>query len=190
MGGGYHSVQYLIPDGGGLSPHGRGILGLLRTASADTRPIPAWAGDTRSTIGMAAPETAYPRMGGGYRVSYTSPGNLRGLSPHGRGIRFLATAHGSRVGPIPAWAGDTARSSCKSMSLTAYPRMGGGYTERASSALMTMGLSPHGRGIRKPPSPPEHHQGPIPAWAGDTTRKNLLLFAMWAYPRMGGGYAS
>ena len=131
-------------------------------------------------------------MGGGYGDPSRRSGGPGGLSPHGRGIHRRRAARPGRRGPIPAWAGDTMPRRMPGRSprrcTGAYPRMGGGYTTNPSHPTLLAGLSPHGRGIRGWFRPAPSTTGPIPAWAGDTSRFRHRARSSRAYPRMGGGY--
>ena len=73
------------------------------------------------------------------------------------------------------------------MSISVYPRVGGGNQASLSEKFTGAGLSPRGRGKlgglipnRKPP-------GSIPAWAGETARHGRRGRWGAVYPRVGGG---
>ena len=188
MGGGYESGHIKCSTWGGLSPHGRGIPPGQRGEDQERGPIPAWAGDTASHRAWLAGRRAYPRMGGGYGIVRSAAVRRRGLSPHGRGIRFISSSKLGGLGPIPAWAGDTLGQAPPARGLRAYPRMGGGYAESPWISGEVWGLSPHGRGIRLVLDADAKPDGPIPAWAGDTVQRCRRQCRTGAYPRMGGGY--
>ena len=134
MGGGYDARRAEDVVVEGLSPHGRGIRDRHERARSARGPIPAWAGDTVGTGSGGSDSGAYPRMGGGYMNASAIVAFFQGLSPHGRGIRLLHCAVASRIGPIPAWAGDTRRAALRRRPRGAYPRMGGGYSSLAEKA--------------------------------------------------------
>ena len=188
MGGGYGPTPLARIGPLGLSPHGRGIrTGLIRNLEFDG-PIPAWAGDTTTGPEAVCLTRAYPRMGGGYADNGESSMHKKGLSPHGRGILSIVVGQAVVPGPIPAWAGDTPQKPRLQAATRAYPRMGGGYDAEDFKKEAGAGLSPHGRGIRRPWLRRPASPGPIPAWAGDTRRMRTTRCRSRAYPRMGGGY--
>ena len=190
MGGGYFDHGLGVASVTGLSPHGRGILPSSAPKPCRHGPIPAWAGDTRSSSPRLGRRWAYPRMGGGYRSESNAGGASPGLSPHGRGILPPSPARPWRLGPIPAWAGDTSTSPSMRRPVRAYPRMGGGYRGVIDGLENRQGLSPHGRGILAKPDHCLALMGPIPAWAGDTRVPTSPPGSTRAYPRMGGGYCT
>ena len=190
MGGGYCNGSCSCESPRGLSPHGRGIQINDRLCFAPIGPIPAWAGDTRGVRRGRRACRAYPRMGGGYTVRSWATIPVSGLSPHGRGIQDRRDFELVEAGPIPAWAGDTEGCAPADGAVGAYPRMGGGYIANSSCLMLLEGLSPHGRGILVGVRDQDGEHGPIPAWAGDTTWNSICVSRIWAYPRMGGGYAA
>ena len=133
-------------DTGGLSPRGRGKLRLYRAAHGGARSIPAWAGETLSPHPWWAIEKVYPRVGGGNRQFALRRAPAYGLSPRGRGKRISIASARAWRGSIPAWAGETAISSPPCVNLWVYPRVGGGNHNELADLLLSIGLSPRGRG--------------------------------------------
>ena len=109
VGGGTHRYQGL--DGGrmGLSPRGRGNLLRRQGTPTANRSIPAWAGEPSSPGYWRAPDTVYPRVGGGTRARRQWGQPAMGLSPRGRGNRQLAARFHFIHRSIPAWAGEPRR---------------------------------------------------------------------------------
>ena len=91
----------------GLSPRGRGKPTQKHLRQAFRRSIPAWAGETKSSLPHPYLKGVYPRVGGGNALEIKRAQELGGLSPRGRGKpqghRDAAHPHRS----IPAWAGET-----------------------------------------------------------------------------------
>ena len=75
----------------GLSPRGRGNLGLVVALEVRQRSIPAWAGEPMLTTFASGREWVYPRVGGGTVDYYYWMGAGQGLSPRGRGNLEIGT---------------------------------------------------------------------------------------------------
>ena len=124
--------------------------------------IPAWAGETRTTLMRLRVSWVYPRVGGGNAGPLILVQVADGLSPRGRGLQgYRATGparpppsalQGYRAGPsaagrsIPAWAGETGQKPRCGHSARVYPRVGGGNRPHLPEGLIGKGLSPRGRG--------------------------------------------
>ena len=171
----------------GLSPRGRGNRMRNGLQSVTHRSIPAWAGEPTCDTMTGAWRWVYPRVGGGTYVNGHSPWKPEGLSPRGRGNRQPRTqdADGSRS--IPAWAGEpsVALSTCGVP--TVYPRVGGGTESSPSDSPHRTGLSPRGRGNRRPRIAGYLMCRSIPAWAGEPPQEVPMKCIRWVYPRVGGG---
>ena len=150
--------------------------------------IPARAGETGIRGGKLDVGGVYPRTGGGNGAVIIAAFWIGGLSPHGRGKPMGMSIHQWASGSIPARAGETRSSSGAKMDgrvyprtggetlarhfprppVRVYPRTGGGnYCHRAGLGYQ-QGLSPHGRGKRKPSALRHHYLRSIPARAGET----------------------
>ncbi len=112
---------------------------------------------------------------------------FKGLSPHARGKLSNQTALDALAGPIPACAGETARSARCAALAGAYPRMRGGNFEPVLGVGLDGGLSPHARGKHALRAVELAGVGPIPACAGETAQHRWLTIPPGAYPRMRGG---
>ena len=93
--------------GGGLSPRGRGKLHSILVVSNIPRSIPAWAGETSTTLVSNPGMGVYPRVGGGNWFLSVPPCCMMGLSPRGRGKQHIWGYRGNYSRSIPAWAGET-----------------------------------------------------------------------------------
>ena len=130
----------------GLSPRGRGKLALRLADGADSRSIPAWAGETITRKIHDLTERVYPRVGGGNPSSSIRTETPHGLSPRGRGKPAVHHRRVPSLRSIPAWAGETAhRIACRTQS-PVYPRVGGGNSPSRALGTTCCGLSPRGRG--------------------------------------------
>ena len=151
------------------------------------RSIPAWAGETQWLYRVGTPGAVYPRVGGGNSLIASTAGPVSGLSPRGRGKLQEAFDRISRIGSIPAWAGETYPVSRIEPLAEVYPRVGGGNWQSESQGIARAGLSPRGRGkLSTLPT----RLGPgrsIPAWAGETDDETYMKSRLTVYPRVGGG---
>ena len=112
---------------------------------------------------------------------------LRGLSPRGRGKpgRYIRCYKEWRS--IPAWAGETRWAAAPHHIHKVYPRVGGGNLDTITTLMRRVGLSPRGRGKLRGLSIEPRRAGSIPAWAGETCRREKWRVRDEVYPRVGGG---
>ncbi len=151
----------------GLSPRGRGNRLLRSSAPQGAGSIPAWAGEPVAYLRTLGSVAVYPRVGGGTVVSLVVFAILAGLSPRGRGNHGLSDRRRGAGGSIPAWAGEPQTWPVLDRPVRVYPRVGGG-TAAARHELSTgVGLSPRGRGNRRPAATRVAPRRSIPAWAGE-----------------------
>ena len=149
--------------------------------------IPALAGEPPDGPAYAAPESVYPRVGGGTSARQVELiGNL-GLSPRWRGNRGRCRACSGGRRSIPALAGEPLQHRALAVVPRVYPRVGGGTVFIYSPDRTTWGLSPRWRGNQLPVCVLWHSRRSIPALAGEPGR--LVCFAVRVYPRVGGGTA-
>ena len=129
----------------------------------------------------------YPRVGGGAEEKGDGASGDAGLSPRGRGSPRLRLRMRSRVGSIPAWAGEPSRSPGSRRRCTVYPRVGGGARAVGDRGGVVKGLSPRGRGSRRPAIVTQLGRRSIPAWAGEPACSASFVALYSVYPRVGGG---
>ena len=131
--------------------------------------------------------TVYPRVGGGNLPDGRAHLVAAGLSPRGRGKLSSIAMSIASLRSIPAWAGETLAGRLNALSLSVYPRVGGGNSDTPTQLIMLAGLSPRGRGKRfaLPCGNPSLRS--IPAWAGETALPPLSRPRTGVYPRVGGG---
>ncbi len=112
---------------------------------------------------------------------------LSRLSPRGRGKRAWGGYKMRALRSIPAWAGETGFPPWPGITITVYPRVGGGNRWRGCQRALDVGLSPRGRGKLRIAQAQGQQVGSIPAWAGETRPAGGSPPAGRVYPRVGGG---
>ena len=112
-----------------------------------------------------------------------------GLSPLTRGNRRRGGHEDRPRGPIPAHAGQPAWPPSPVLATRAYPRSRGATRVIGRVNLRKVGLSPLTRGNRRRCRPDPGARGPIPAHAGQPSRKRLRRTRCRAYPRSRGATA-
>ena len=171
----------------GLSPRMRGSLSEEPGNEIRTRPIPAHAGEPGTDQRGAGRHRAYPRACGGARAACSMRTIRYGLSPRMRGSRAALPRPDVRIRPIPAHAGEPARTARPISCLGAYPRACGGAPRAQGRQLPCQGLSPRMRGSPLPSPELLGDRGPIPAHAGEPRDFVAGHLAQTAYPRACGG---
>ena len=105
-------------------------------------------------------------MGGETAMGDDQAAAEMGLSPRGRGNPPSVVALRGGHGSIPAWAGKPVSASTWPRRHAVYPRVGGETGIDPSRMHDPAGLSPRGRGNRRPPAGTAGSTRSIPAWAG------------------------
>ena len=172
VGGGNFQKLTSLPSMSGLSPRGRGKQALIVHIHDRLRSIPAWAGETSTAPAALTSCTVYPRVGGGNADSTASASAGSGLSPRGRGKPEACRTDCRCERSIPAWAGETNSGGCQQKGEMVYPRVGGGNDDVSSIGVVSVGLSPRGRGKRRYTDERSLTGRSIPAWAGETRRRD------------------
>ena len=145
--GGEHSTSLTpVPARAGSSPRGRGTRNYSFSFSANSRFIPAWAGNTPCCRSTAGAETVHPRVGGEHVVRPDRKGVGFGSSPRGRGTRRSRRRIRRPIRFIPAWAGNTLCKSPRQWRRTVHPRVGGEHQRGPGNCPDRSGSSPRGRG--------------------------------------------
>ena len=182
--------RYIRPGLVGLSPLTRGNLaGAARLRPRDG-PIPAHAGQPRPSAGGRAVQRAYPRSRGATGREMKRQCGGRGLSPLTRGNQRDCHFAGTVCGPIPAHAGQPAGTCQRSRCRRAYPRSRGATASGKRALRLSLGLSPLTRGNRARAVIEQRPAGPIPAHAGQPTRRCCSPGFPGAYPRSRGATTS
>ena len=170
----------------GLSPLARGNLVLAAADLARVGPIPACAGQPGPRGGQSRRRRAYPRLRGA--TSWLAPVSERptGLSPLARGNLLAPRDEVRAPGPIPACAGQPARTRARVPCRRAYPRLRGATAQGGCGVRGRWGLSPLARGNLQLLPPIAVACGPIPACAGQPFARYSSRMAFRAYPRLRG----
>ena len=171
----------------GLSPRTRGSPITCPIAARNAGPIPADAGEPPAPRSRSAPRRAYPRGRGGADIIRGDVASLKGLSPRTRGSPREARRRCRLPGPIPADAGEPARSRQTRCPTRAYPRGRGGARFPAMPGSALRGLSPRTRGSHPVLDLTVQPLGPIPADAGEPLPSRTGRCGGRAYPRGRGG---
>ncbi len=190
----------------GLSPHTRGTLSVTVIHIVVFRFIPAYA---LNTVIHSLPYSAtwvYPCIRGEHRICCVQRSPIIGLSLHKRGThaekrrkvvlwRFIPAYAGNTISNmvfklavwfIPAYAGNTSVTPLSFQIRTVYPRIRGEHKKHNWLLRSDTGLSPHTRGT------PLHivtftaTDRFIPAYAGNTTLRQLTVKQETVYPRIRG----
>ncbi len=132
---------------------------------------------------------AYPRARGATMTAFGVERGVQGLSPRTRGNLLAGSLAGARLGPIPAHAGQPARSRARNIWRRAYPRARGATGIMWSFEMQFAGLSPRTRGNRFGNIIASMPHGPIPAHAGQPAARTSGACARRAYPRARGATA-
>ena len=152
--------------------------------------IPARAGNTSPGLPCANPRRAHPRSRGEHDAKNPPGTTATGSSPLARGTHHALRSVASRLGLIPARAGNTEYNRPANIANRAHPRSRGEHILSASCCCPRAGSSPLARGtqwlLRLRCTVP----GLIPARAGNTTIAQLTRLSPWAHPRSRGEHAS
>ncbi len=171
---------------GGLSPLARGTRSTITSKSAESRFIPAGAGNSVLSLPYIARISVYPRWRGELISLLEYMSCAHGLSPLARGTPRHAGRAAIPPRFIPAGAGNSFSSSSIAVVLTVYPRWRGELLIRSSYSAPLAGLSPLARGTQhgRPYEIPVARF--IPAGAGNShpSRNNAFIFPV--YPRWRG----
>ena len=171
---------------GGLSPLARGTRSTITSKSAESRFIPAGAGNSYPHWNTWAAPTVYPRWRGELliRSSYSAP--LAGLSPLARGTQHGRPYEIPVARFIPAGAGNSHPSRNNAFIFPVYPRWRGELDRTVFERAFFRGLSPLARGTRLRDIWRVRHHRFIPAGAGNSDRCSTQPPQHSVYPRWRG----
>ena len=122
-------------------------------------------------------------------LSGTSRG-FSGSSPHTRGLRPPSHTHTAGLRIIPAHAGFTALAQDHQILRADHPRTRGVYVMGYMSHPLSVGSSPHTRGLLRDGLLPEDRRGIIPAHAGFTMSRSTSPYSSADHPRTRGVYGT
>ena len=150
------------------------------------RLIPAWAGKTSPGACRSSPRPAHPRVGGENTSGKHLWGTWLGSSPRGRGKLGVTVRNEGGERLIPAWAGKTSHIAYPSAACAAHPRVGGENAWIDVVPSFRGGSSPRGRGKLRRHTRRKAPTRLIPAWAGKTSSRDVMMPGSAAHPRVGG----
>jgi len=187
--GGTEGAAWMDTQPEGLSPLARGNRVESCHVVVGVGPIPARAGEPRTTSATRPHFGAYPRSRGGTYGAINAAAFDKGLSPLARGNPPWQRSLFPVTGPIPARAGEPSTASGGSCLCTAYPRSRGGTVPVKRLTRSNGGLSPLARGNHEESTERGRYGGPIPARAGEPRLSHTGQRHHRAYPRSRGGTA-
>ena len=124
--GGTPVTLYWWPPPTGLSPRVRGNRLVVTYPPANTRSIPACAGEPRVPLLPYCELWVYPRVCGGTEAIQVAAMAVAGLSPRVRGNQVSGRGRRRRYRSIPACAGEPGHRLRTGTLCTVYPRVCGG----------------------------------------------------------------
>ena len=116
--------------------------------------------------------------------------NYEGSSPRMRGTHDVIAFHALRPGIIPAYAGNTCRNDTRGCCAGDHPRVCGEHILGDSNADIHRGSSPRMRGTRHTRPVRGRGTGIIPAYAGNTLRRQKSSCASRDHPRVCGEHGT
>ena len=150
----------------GSSPHTRGTRFTIGTIPPCGRFIPAYAGNTASSLPTSANMPVHPRIRGEHSTSDCWLGNTSGSSPHTRGTP-----------PACSQSAD-----CRPV----HPRIRGEHFESICFMRIRSGSSPHTRGTLRGIHSEGIRKRFIPAYAGNTILRRPPGRNLSVHPRIRG----
>ena len=172
--------------GVGSSPHTRGARPGRRRRGQGARIIPAYAGSTAPRRTGRFGCTDHPRIRGEHPLERHAVAVDQGSSPHTRGAQSPSALAGACGGIIPAYAGSTLSNTVSCRHLRDHPRIRGEHQTSSIRRKALVGSSPHTRGALDAPSPLRSGLGIIPAYAGSTGGRDVVVAVTADHPRIRG----
>ena len=152
----------------GSSPRMRGTRHRLLSRWWNVGIIPAYAGNTQSTITASERWRDHPRVCGEHRSHSLPKVFAMGSSPRMRGTLMIGRRFIDCAGIIPAYAGNTVHSACGMPPSWDHPRVCGEHQRRTDETIRYRGSSPRMRGTLRWLRHEYGVYGIIPAYAGNT----------------------
>ena len=174
----------------GSSPRSRGTRGGRGGRRARLRLIPAFAGNTPDRQRRQDCPTAHPRVRGEHESRSASRISRLGSSPRSRGTRLFHPRDQFFPRLIPAFAGNTLVSALYDAGHPAHPRVRGEHLPRTRSLISAPGSSPRSRGTLRFVRLGLLRRRLIPAFAGNTIRRQSRRDCETAHPRVRGEHSS
>ena len=153
--------------GNGSSPHTRGTHGYWFLHDAQTRFIPAYAGNASWRSCHPRRWPVHPRIRGERDIVRAHVNSANGSSPHTRGTPRPQMMQGTRRRFIPAYAGNASGTESGHVATSVHPRIRGERCCARSTERRLAGSSPHTRGTLLGVFRPLAGTRFIPAYAGN-----------------------
>ena len=152
----------------GSSPRMRGTPVHVNNLAINGGIIPAYAGNTALRQHLRAGRRDHPRVCGEHPIFDHWPVRVTGSSPRMRGTPSLSKICSTKIGIIPAYAGNTSIASRLGIQTWDHPRVCGEHSSSPSRSRKPAGSSPRMRGTPPLCSLLRVSAGIIPAYAGNT----------------------
>ena len=130
----------------GSSPRTRGTLVKQGVAWFKARFIPAYTGNSQSWSAKEKVGAVHPRVHGELSSRPTATGPSGGSSPRTRGTRSMTEPEIRKTRFIPAYTGNSMKSTTTASSLPVHPRVHGELDHRHEPLWRRVGSSPRTRG--------------------------------------------
>ena len=168
----------------------RGTPDLLQIACARIGIIPAHAGNTSTSKTSETLSRDHPRACGEHRPQPVDRIARLGSSPRMRGTPNLSKICSTKIGIIPAHAGNTKRARWKSSTVGDHPRACGEHGGLVYDQIQHRGPSPRMRGTRVLNTRRVLTTGIIPAHAGNTATGEYPSAGIRDHPRACGEHST
>ena len=174
----------------GSSPHSRGTREEDYIRMSRSRIIPAFAGNTASSLFPAGECRDHPRIRGEHVMTAFLNVGIAGSSPHSRGTLVPLQSKATQERIIPAFAGNTHNTRKPCRAHKDHPRIRGEHRFDARLAPQRRGSSPHSRGTHFRLNWQIKREGIIPAFEGNTRPEETLKLCSWDHPRIRGEHST
>ena len=175
-----------VSAGTGSSPRARGTASAPRWPPAETRFIPACAGNSPRRRRCTTTRPVHPRVRGEQARHHRRCGKHLGSSPRARGTVFLAAQVRVHGRFIPACAGNSPADGASSTPAPVHPRVRGEQRIGCRQPIAAAGSSPRARGTGHRRHVLKRERRFIPACAGNSSRSRLMTMRASVHPRVRG----
>ena len=152
----------------GSSPRMRGTHVAGAEGVEQSGIIPAYAGNTANPRRFSTCGRDHPRVCGEHDGADRTLSVSTGSSPRMRGTQVFCDDLSTRLGIIPAYAGNTLKCATMYTWVRDHPRVCGEHAHRNDNGTNDMGSSPRMRGTHPDIFVCADTKGIIPAYAGNT----------------------
>ncbi len=170
----------------GSSPRMRGTPTINALAIPLARFIPAYAGNTGMFKAVEVSMTVHPRVCGEHEAERTILNKFPGSSPRMRGTRGDCQNGDANQRFIPAYAGNTPFCRVQQYGWPVHPRVCGEHLNSPAFISWGSGSSPRMRGTRSEMRSRGCAGRFIPAYAGNTPRRDCAMVRLAVHPRVCG----